>query len=73
MCILLDEMYIRENLVYTKSTGKLVGYTAHLLAFEKSLSEKRNQDEEIAKTMLVIIWSAGCFLNSDFRMHNFLA
>ncbi len=61
VCILLDEMYIRENLVYTKSTGKLVGYTAfgdindHLLAFEKSLSEKRNQDEEIAKTMLVIM------------------
>ncbi len=44
VCILLDEMYTRENLVYTKSTGKLVGYTAfedindHLLAFEKALS-----------------------------------
>ena len=62
VCLLLDEMYIQEDLMYTKTTGKLVGFTAlgdindHLMAFEKSLSEEReDSDEEIAKTMLVFM------------------
>ena len=38
--LLVDEMYIREDLVYEKQTGKLIGFTNlgeinnHLLAFE---------------------------------------
>ena len=60
--LLLDEMHIREDLVYTKTTGKLVGFTAlgdindHCMTFEKSLIEEReDSDEEIAKTMLVFM------------------
>ena len=28
MILLLDEMYVREDLVYVKRTGKLVGFTS---------------------------------------------
>lgn len=62
VCLLLDEMYIREDLVYEKATGKLVGFTAmgeindHLLAFERSLDEEKDDyKEEVAKTMLVFM------------------
>lgn len=63
--LLLDEMYIREDLVYVKSTGKLIGFTVmgdindHLLAFEKSFDDEQSGEEEVAKTMMAfMVW--GC-------------
>ena len=50
-------MYIKENLVYNKHSGKLVGFVDlgnvnnHLLLFERSLMEKE-QPKEVAKTMM---------------------
>ncbi len=44
MLLLLDEMHIREDLVYDKHSGELVGFTnlgsinSHLDAFEQALS-----------------------------------
>ena len=41
--LLLDEVYIKENLVYNKHSGKLIGYVDlgnvnnHLLAFERKV------------------------------------
>lgn len=46
--LLLDEMYIRENLVYNKHTGEIVGFADlgdvnnHLLAFEKKVKGNEN-------------------------------
>lgn len=63
VCLLLDEMYVRENLVYHKSTGRLVGFSDlgevnnHLLAFERSLQGNGggSQHPPLAKTIMVIM------------------
>ena len=58
--LLLDEMHIRDDLVYNKHTGALLGFcnlgdiNTHLTAFERSLSTDRT-DESLATTMLVIM------------------
>ena len=47
--LLIDEMYIREHLVYEKHTGTLIGFcnlgevNNHLLAFECSLEQSSNE------------------------------
>jgi hypothetical protein len=61
--ILMDEMYIREELVYNKHTGKLVGFTNlgdinnHLSQFESSLSEDDTATHQptLAKSMLAFM------------------
>ncbi len=61
--LLLDEMYVREDLVYEKQTGRLVGFTTlgdvndHLLAFERSVAEDQADEDEgqLAKTMMVFM------------------
>ena len=63
VCLLLDEMYVRENLVYNKSTGRLVGFcdlgevNNHLLAFERSLQDSGSVSRHppLAKTIMVIM------------------
>ena len=62
--ILLDEMYIKEDLVYNKHTNALVGFTNlgeinhHLLTFERSLQEDASgggSDKLLARTMTVMM------------------
>ena len=60
--ILLDEMHIREDLVFDKHTGALIGYTNlgdindHLLRFEQSLSHSTTPaPKKLAKTMMVFM------------------
>ena len=59
--LLLDEMHVREDLVYDKHTGELVGFASlgdinqHLLAFEQSLSDSNSHDRPLAKTMMVFM------------------
>lgn len=59
--ILLDEMYIREDLVYEKHSGSLIGFVNlgeinnHLLAFEQSLNEDSPLAGTLAKTVLTIM------------------
>ena len=59
--ILMDEMHIREDLVYDKHTGALLGFTdlgdinSHLNCFEQSLQANMISVSALAKTMLVII------------------
>ena len=59
--LLLDEMHVREDLVYDKHTGELVGFAnlgdinQHLLAFEQSLSDSNSHDRPLAKTMMVFM------------------
>ncbi len=57
--LLLDEMYIREDLVYNKHTGELIGFSNlgdinnHLLAFERSLDEP--EEEPLARSMMTFM------------------
>ena len=61
--LLLDEMHIREDLVYNKHTGALVGFvnlgeiTGHLQQFERSLetTDAKQVCQPLAKSMLVIM------------------
>ena len=61
--LLLDEMYIKESIVYNKNTGEMIGFVDlgeinnHLMAFEHSLEEADDisLSQNVAKTMLVIM------------------
>ena len=72
--ILLDEMYIKEDLVYNKHTNALVGFTNlgeinhHLLTFERSLQEDASgggSDKLLARTMTVMM-VRGLFSKLEF-------
>ena len=60
--ILIDEMYVREDLVFEKKSMKLVGFTNlgdvndHLLAFERSIDDSLEDDvDTLAKTIMVFM------------------
>ena len=59
--LLLDEMHIREDLVYDKHSGALVGFTdlgsitMHLLKFEKEIVDEKPPSTQLAKTMMVFM------------------
>lgn len=61
MILLLDEMYIREDLFYKKHSGDLVGFTNlgdvnnHLLAFERSLELDHPAEGSLAKSMMTFM------------------
>ena len=62
MVLVMDEMYIKEDLVYSKHTGELVGFSnlgntnTHLLQFQHALEGgKVTPGRTIAKTMLVFM------------------
>ena len=58
--LLIDEMYVREELVYRKNTGTLVGFmnmgdiNTHLLAFERSLKQDTSKPQ-LATTMVMFM------------------
>ena len=59
--LILDEMYIREDLVYEKQTGKLIGFanlsdvSDHLLAYEQINNRDQSDEKKVAKTMMVFM------------------
>ena len=60
--LLLDEMYIREDLVYDKHSGELIGFTNlgdinhHLDAFKQTLSSSSaDVPHSLAKTVMVFM------------------
>ncbi len=62
MCdLLLDEMHIRQDLMYDKHSGEMIGFCSlgevndQLLAFERSLSDNEPSSPELAKTMMVFM------------------
>lgn len=71
--MLMDEMYVKEELVYDKHTGCLTGFVnmgdinSHLLAFEQSLALLH----KILPLQSWCLWSRGCFLHSAFLTHSF--
>ncbi len=68
--LVMDEMYIKEDLVYNKVTGALVGFAnlgdinSHLLQFQSSL-DKNEKQEKLAKTMIVFM-VRGLFSDLEF-------
>ena len=64
--LLLDEMHIRQDIVFDKHTGEMIGFcnlgdvNEHLLQFERSLSEgdvtsDSENSPKLAKTMMVFM------------------
>ena len=74
--ILVDEMHVKEDLVFDKHRIKLLGFlnlgdtNNQLLHFEKSISAEEQQEQELAKTMLVLmvrgLFSSLCFPYAQF-------
>ena len=68
--MLIDEMYVKEDLVYDKHTGCLTGVNmgdinSHLLAFEQSLTQNSVDVQDLATTMMVFMVQ-GLFSNFGF-------
>lgn len=59
--LLLDEMHVREDLVYDKNTGHMIGYTNlgdmtnHLVEFECAVKGNNNESSVLAKSMMVMM------------------
>ena len=73
--IVIDEMYIKEDLVYDKRAGALIGFSnlgdinTHLFQFQSRL-EKDADSTVLAKTMLVFM-VRGLFSNLEFPYAQF--
>ena len=70
VCLLIDEMHIKEDLVYNKYTGKLIGFVDlgeinnHLTKFEQTLNE--NDDTPVLAKSMVVMMVKGLFTNLQF-------
>ena len=73
--ILIDEIYLKEGLVYNKSTGSLIGFAdlggtvQQLSDYEESLSSD-STTRPLAKTIMVFMVQ-GVFCNLRFPYANF--
>ena len=76
--LLIDEMHIRQDLVFDKHTGELIGYANlgdinnHLIDFEQSLASTSPEPPKFAKTMLVFM-VRGLFSKLQFAYAQFPA
>lgn len=74
--IIMDEMHIKEDLVFDKHTGRLIGFTNVgkvndlLLQFERSLESNQDSTVPIAKSMLVL-FVRGLFNHLEFPYAQF--
>ena len=74
--LLLDEMHIREDLVYEKHSGALIGFTnlgeinEHLLAFQRSVSTDQSSPEPLSKSVMMFM-VRGLFTSLHFPYAQF--
>lgn len=74
--MLMDEMYVKQDLVYSKQSGEIVGFTnlgdinAHLLEFERSVSSEENSREPLARTVMEFMVK-GLFKHLEFPYTHF--
>ena len=77
-CVVLvfDEMHIREDLVYDKHSGALIGFAnlgeinSHLLEFERSVDVTAPHSEPLANSMIVFM-VRGLFTRLQFPYAQF--
>ena len=61
MILLIDEMHIKEDLIYDKHSGALIGFANlgeinnHLLRFERSMSQDDPISQPLASTMMTFM------------------
>ncbi len=75
--LLLDEMYIKQDLVFDKNSGELIGFmdlgdiNEHLLSLEKSVSSPESSDQSpLAKTMMTFM-VRGLFTRLEYPYAHF--
>ena len=74
--LLIDEIHIKESLVYDKFTGKMVGFVDlgdvndHLLAFERTVEKNEESQPVLAKSMMVAM-VRGIFTNLHYPYAQF--
>lgn len=74
--LLLDEMHIKENLVYEKHSGSLIGFTNlgdvnnHLLSFEREVDHMSLDNMPLAKSMMTFM-VRGLFTSLQFPYAQF--
>ncbi len=74
--LLLDEMHIREDLIYEKHSGALIGFANlgevnnHLLAFERTMSSDQSSPLPLAKSMMTFM-VRGLFTSLHFPYAQF--
>ena len=67
----MDEMYVKESLVYDKHTGKMIGFTDLgdvnncLMSLEQALSSEVEQDRPLARSMMVFM-VRGIFISFQY-------
>ena len=76
VALIFDEMHIREDLVYDKHSGALIGFAnlgeinSHLLEFERSLEVSQSFTEPLANSMTVFM-VRGLFTRLQFPYAQF--
>ena len=71
MVLVIDEMHIREDLVYDKNSGALIGFAnlgeinTHLIRFRAALEAGKCGEEQLAKTVMVFMVQ-GLFSSLEF-------
>ncbi|XP_065916190.1 uncharacterized protein [Dysidea avara] len=76
VAILMDEMHIKEDLVYDKHTGAIIGFTnlgevnSHLSAFENASKTDDSHSLPLANSMLVLL-VRGLFTKLNFPYAQF--
>ena len=76
MIMLLDEMHLKEDLVFDKHTGCLTGFcdlgdiNTHLLKFESEVEGGKPADQVLAKSMMVFM-IRGLFTSLQFPYAQF--
>ena len=77
VCLLIDEIHVKEDLVYNKFTGKLIGFVDlgeinnHLTRFEQSLDEDDNTPSPVLAKSVVAIMVKGLFTNLKYPYAHF--
>ena len=67
----MDEMHVKEDLIYDKHSGALIGFVnlgetnQHLLQFQQAIEGGNTDSEALAKTMLVFM-VGGLFTQLEF-------
>ena len=65
--LLLDEMHVKEDLVYNKHSGQMIGFihlgdiNDHLMAFENAVRGEENDDDSMMVIMVRGVFTKLCF------------